>query len=389
MPKIRAALFTIAFVVGQGCEDRVRNDPCEALLACCESLEGGFASQCREAYERYHEEDGAEQACTDALDSLKSGGACAQRRSDAGTSRDGGPAPTTESREMCSAYVDCVSVTTPEGLGAILATYGANGSCFSTASDETCGVACLTGLQNTRLTHPSEGRCPACFEDAHCATFAGGGSACDQASGTCVECTSDRHCGGATPACRSQSHTCVECTRTDHCPGGTCDLSSFTCQEIEPPCEPESCGEIKAAWLGGGSPTWICGPSPSAACPGATVDCGSCTRGACEEMSSSRLNRCSLVGTTCTPGMSGACLRDEVCTYRPADQGYFCAYDIRGSRCVYGGDSYRCDDRFSCDGANLVNDGICRAYCLSSTDCRTTERCTVYPELGYGVCHPE
>ena len=101
----------------------------------------------------------------------------------------------------------------------------------------------------------------------------------------------------------------------------------------------------------------------------------------------SGLRRRSLEGTACTPGTTGACLGDETCTYVPNKKAYLCARDIRGSVCAYGGESYKCSDyTFSCDGANMVNDGVCRAYCLEPSDCATSETCQIYKELGYKVC---
>jgi hypothetical protein len=79
-------------------------------------------------------------------------------------------------------------------------------------------------------------------------------------------------------------------------------------------------------------------------------------------------------------------MSDELCTYVPNKSGYFCSYDLRGTTCAYGADSYKCNDyHFSCEGANLVNNGKCRAYCKTSVDC-PGGTCGFYPELGYGVC---
>ncbi len=79
-----------------------------------------------------------------------------------------------------------------------------------------------------------------------------------------------------------------------------------------------------------------------------------------------------------------------MCTYVPSIHGYACADDLRGTTCAYGGSTYKCGEyRLDCDGASLANDGVCRAYCLSANDCRSNEKCSVYSELGYGVCFPK
>ena len=44
---------------------------------------------------------------------------------------------------------------------------------------------------------------------------------CNNASKTCVECTTDGNCAGAEPACNSTTNTCVECTKDANCSGPT------------------------------------------------------------------------------------------------------------------------------------------------------------------------
>ncbi|MBI4820926.1 MAG: hypothetical protein HY791_31975 [Deltaproteobacteria bacterium] len=410
---------------------RAATDPCQSLLSCCRALEStdrGLALQCQANYDELRGRQDARTACPDALAQLRSAGACAAQLSDAGSSEDSGAPPTPDagpvtSHELCDAYVECTSHTAPEGLGVILATYGPAGSCWSSASEGTCSTACLTGLQHARQAHPGELSCPACFSDLDCAGSSGG-PACDRVSGRCVECNEDPHCSGSLGACRAQSHTCVECTSATHCPAGTCDVSRSSCttciRDSDCPsarphcvatsgqpvceecvrssdcssnscsngscCEPESCGELKAGRFFPSS-LWLCGANVSDRCSPTVVDCGPCPRGDCVPMESdSRFRYCSTQWTPCDPRTSGACLEIEKCTYVPNRNGYVCAWDLTGSVCVYGGSSYSCgDNSFSCDGANLVNDGVCVPYCLVNQDC-PSNRCTFYSELGYGTC---
>jgi hypothetical protein len=318
---------------------------------------------------------------------------------------------------ICDAYVACVGQTTPAGLAAILAAYGSEGACWTSTAQNVCLDACRTGLQQTRKAFPAETSCPECLSDGDC-----GGRACDTSAGKCVDCTSNQHCGGATPACASQK--CVECAATSDCASGVCDrytnrctacVSDQDCSGATPHClkrdnqpsrcaacarnsdcpsnscddgaccVPETCDEIAKYWsISVGE---VCGSTYSIRCNNATVYCDACSRGSCDTGFNPPM--CTLEGTACTPGLSGACLPDEVCAYYPTKKQYECAKDIRGSECVYGGDSYKCNDyRFNCDGANLVNDGVCRAHCLNQTDCRANEKCSIYPELGYGICYP-
>lgn len=70
---------------------------------------------------------------------------------------------------------------------------------------------------------------------------AGAGTACDDgaasaggqcdAGTTCVDCTSDGGCGGATPSCKVATNSCVECTVNGNCsaPTGVCDTATNNC----------------------------------------------------------------------------------------------------------------------------------------------------------------
>jgi hypothetical protein len=320
---------------------------------------------------------------------------------------------------ICDQYVECVGHTTPQGLAAVLAAYGSAGACWTSAAEKVCLDACRTGLRDTRHAFPNESACPECLGDADCAGLPGT-PACS--GGRCVQCNADSFCGGATPACAGER--CVECAADAQCAGrGVCDLSAHRCtpcvKDADCPqqvpycaqqngqnhcvtcrsdsdcgggvceggscCQPESCAEIAQYWsVGSGQ---VCGSTYSIRCSRGTVYCPACTRGSCDSNFNPPL--CTLEGTACTPGMSGDCLADEVCTYFPNGHGYICAKDIRGSECVYGGDSYKCNDyHFDCDGASLAANGVCRAYCLTAADCRPNEKCSIWQGLGYGTCYP-
>ena len=43
------------------------------------------------------------------------------------------------------------------------------------------------------------------------------GKHCNTTSNTCVDCASDMHCSGGTPACNMTTNTCVQCTSDMHC----------------------------------------------------------------------------------------------------------------------------------------------------------------------------
>jgi hypothetical protein len=112
-------------------------------------------------------------------------------------------------RQVCQDYIECASKTAPAYLGEILATYGAQGSCWMEAQDESlCAQACLTGLQQSREAHPDELACPGCFVNADCAAN-DGGHACEAEKGRCVECVTDEDCGSAERSvCEGATHQC-------------------------------------------------------------------------------------------------------------------------------------------------------------------------------------
>lgn len=77
--------------------------------------------------------------------------------------------------------------------------------------------------------------CEGCIEDDECAQFLPTPH-CAATAGLCVECATDSHCGGATPACDDNRNVCVECTpqtETSDCGDTSCDPTSLTCTETE------------------------------------------------------------------------------------------------------------------------------------------------------------
>lgn len=304
----------------------------------------------------------------------------------------------TRARALCDSYLRCVGATTPAGLGAAAATYGPEGACWQALDPNACEKACRVGLQGLARVFPSEAACPLCFGDGDCA--AEGGGVCDGNTGRCVECAGGRGC--ASGVCNEKTHTCAACVVDGDCPSATpfCQVgsggaaarcvgcrtgaqcASGSCVDGAC-CQPETCGDVKR-WLGWSSRAWVCGTFPSLKCSGASLDCGPCSRGACETKDAARA--CTLEDTPCTPGASGLCLGDETCTYVPS-KGYLCAKDLRDTACSYTGPTHSCgDNRFVCDGANMVHDGVCRARCLAVSDCRAGERCDKSLRLGYGEC---
>jgi Cys-rich repeat protein len=134
---------------------------------------------------------------------------------------DGAPS----ARQVCRAYIECVTFVAPEQLTTVAATYGQRGTCFSELSDQVCHEACSSGIASMRLLAPREPRCPQCMMDADCSNSSR--RACERTSGTCVECTKDEHCAAA---CDTASNRCVECSNDDHCRGG-CDVAQNRCVE--------------------------------------------------------------------------------------------------------------------------------------------------------------
>jgi Cys-rich repeat protein len=115
---------------------------------------------------------------------------------------------------QCGVDGDC-----PSGEVCVIATARCATSCSSITDCITSGYVC-------DLTRDI---CVRCFVDAMC-DLTPQTPKC-AADGTCVECTSDANCSGATPRCNQVNGSCVQCLTAADCPTGEplCDPTSLTC----------------------------------------------------------------------------------------------------------------------------------------------------------------
>jgi hypothetical protein len=325
-------------------------------------------------------------------------------------------AKTQSQHAVCDQYVKCVGDTTPAGLASVLAAYGKSGACWGSGDDDVCLDACRKGLSQTHAVFPMDAACPECLGNTDCAG-ASGGPACDTSAGRCVACTDNSTCSGATPVCATGASTCVECNAASDCGGGACvghvcvqcdsdddcsgtkrcDRSRHTCVACLHDgdcmtgvcisggtcCQPESCAFV-AKTVSIDPNAILCGQVASDRCPGAMIDCGTCSRGICT--GGEWPQQCSLGGQPCTPATSGTCLPNELCTYSPTMGSYQCATDVRGQSCYYDQpcDDYRlvCDDYF-----DTSQKGTCHNYCQSGSECRSGESCKPpYLDATFSVC---
>lgn len=66
----------------------------------------------------------------------------------------------TNQSETCAQWIDCVTAVTPAAVGDAVASYGENGTCWSTQGDgNTCTNACEAALAEAFVAHDAE---PAC-----------------------------------------------------------------------------------------------------------------------------------------------------------------------------------------------------------------------------------
>ncbi|MEB2314218.1 MAG: hypothetical protein OZ928_20425 [Polyangiaceae bacterium] len=334
------------------------------------------------------------------------GGGDGATPSDGSTTDAGGPTA------HCSAYIACTAATTPAGLGAVIATYGNDGTCYAAAEASLCDDACKTGLVAAHRAFPSVGACNYCATSADCpaalpacdvsvetcvgcVTSADCHDAdlpvCDAAEQRCVRCLEDSDCtSGDGRACAPGGDRCVECTKDEHCASPTprCDLTSNACVGcmLDADCASSPSGHkclplLKRCGcgpLGGGcnagqlceggqccTPDCAgrqCGKSNSLGCGGDDqYACGSCPGGGTCTSSGS----CNDLGATCTPATS-QCYAGEACRFLPSKQGYVCLVDASGDACS---NQYQCavtarvSDSFECRA------GTCRAFCLTPADC--------------------
>lgn len=81
----------------------------------------------------------------------------------------GDPTPPA-TREVCDAYLACISATTPEALPGAQAGYGENGTCWmgTLTEQQQCIAACQVGLENQHDAFPAEQNCYLCKDDGDC-----------------------------------------------------------------------------------------------------------------------------------------------------------------------------------------------------------------------------
>jgi hypothetical protein len=148
-------------------------------------------------------------------------------------------------KAVCQRFLTCLSKVDPMTYATVQASYSPDSACWKSADAATsCGNACTTGLAPKLGTDPAcaciadtdctggarcntnSGACVACLSDADCANNALG-THCDPAAvpangGTpapsCVQCTSNAQCSGATPVCNAD--TCMVCAQNTDCPTG-------------------------------------------------------------------------------------------------------------------------------------------------------------------------
>lgn len=134
---------------------------------------------------------------------------------------------------------------------------------------------------------------------------------CD-ASGACVECTSDAHCGGATPACDPVLRRCVPCRGTVGC------SAPYVCSPSAPFC------------------VLPCADGSSGSCPGFIESCRAGVCASCNEAEDCAAGMlCDLPHGRCV-----ACLSDADCggpTPRCHQGTGVCEACVSGADCPGGG----------------------------------------------------
>lgn len=460
-------LLALVFLLGS-CS-RLGPD-CQRLSECCaSSSEPALRESCLAGLDELRERDDAESLCRSAADALEVTGQCrgerGQDRVDASTGdgdggallmdasaapSDGGAAGADGGgpESLCGMYVACVAETTPAGLGAILAAYGRDGSCWAEGDPSLCEAACRAGIIAAHRAYPDANVCNLCSSDADCPR---GLPACDTRSERCVACTSDEHCPGAQPACNTERLACVACTRDDHCTDPwtpRCDGRTETCVVctenadcpwlFEPVCDPATgrcracasdleCGSgvcANGACVDCGSNADCGGAAPYCQSNGACVECldsSHCAPGLCRPLSNKccGVTACADQGAQCgrvtdaqcplLPIPCGGCDPGQVCSsqrcvsqpsltcsgiscptglcgYVPEDNAYACLE--RNPRCSE--TDRTCGAGYTCRSFRSEVTGdlyyACLQYCLSQADCPGSASCNIDSETNIGTC---
>lgn len=146
---------------------------------------------------------------------------------------------------------------------------------------------------------------------------------CDAETDTCVQCTSDNHCGG--DVCDTDSHDCVGCLSDDDCDGAFCDDASQACVQC---LEDAHCGDPAAsrcdagACVGCGGESAHCAhlPDTPVCDEDACVQCTGTDYDACgTDAVSGDLLVCDSIRNVCSDqversrGLCGQCVSDAQC----------------------------------------------------------------------------
>lgn len=157
-----------------------------------------------------------------------------------------------EPYETCQRYIECIAVTTPNGLPDAQSGFGEDSACWKGGPDaaELCGKACATGLEQYHENFPDEPACYVCTDDAQCDTEAGelcenggcrlvgvcgnglveDGEICDGQSGCTQDCLGGAPCSPLTNA---------GCTGEELCTASNASCSDYDVPKVG---EGESCG---------------------------------------------------------------------------------------------------------------------------------------------------
>jgi hypothetical protein len=144
--------------------------------------------------------------------------------------------------------------------------------------------------------------------------------ACNVEAHTCVACTENAHCSGATPICDVSSYTCVQCLANAECPDEAplCDVTANECVEC---LKPQDCGEATASRCEAGQCLPCAKDSDCAQILGRNL----CVTGACVECTEANPSACA--GNSCDPrrnqctstalgsvGLCRPCVSDRECS---------------------------------------------------------------------------
>lgn len=119
-----------------------------------------------------------------------------------------------------------------------------DGACVECLSDADCSTDLPLCVEGSCECDVGSERCTDSGEHEVCAgsswdvvPCAADTPACNPATGTCVECTSDGSCGPGTPIC--DAGVCRSC-EPDDCPDGICNADSGVCES----CSPDNCSGV-------------------------------------------------------------------------------------------------------------------------------------------------